>query len=291
MPFGLGRGLNSLIPSKISKDLSQKIEKGLGSGDSFIEKVISIPASKIRSNPKQPRQNFNTQNLEELVKSIREYGIIQPLIVTKIGDDYELIAGERRLRAARLLNLRVVPVIVRKAREQEKLEVALIENIQREDLNPLEKAYAFQKLMDEFNLTQEQIAQKMGISRAAVSNILRLQNLSKEIKKALLNNEITEGHARAILGLKDERAQLKFLRKILNNDLSVREIENGIKKIKVRHGKIKADPLVSSKEEALREYLGTKVEIKKRAGQGKIIIHFFSNEEFNEIAKKITKNN
>ncbi len=290
MPFGLGRGLNSLIPSKISKDSPQKIERGLGLGDSFIEKVINLPTGRIRSNPKQPRQNFNAQNLEELVKSIREYGIIQPLIVTKVGeDDYELIAGERRLRAARLLNLRTVPVIVRKAREQEKLEMALIENIQREDLNPLEKAYAFQKLIDEFNLTQEQIAQKIGLSRSSVSNILRLQNLPGEVKKALLNREINEGQARAILGLKDERAQLKFLKKILSNYLSVREIERGVKKIKERHGKIKTDPLILSKEEALREHLGTKVEIKKRAGCGKIIINFFSEEEFNGIIKKILK--
>jgi len=138
-------------------------------------------------------------------------------------------------------------------------------------------------------LTQEQIARKLGMSRAAVSNILRLQNLSDEVKGALLQNKITEGHARAILGLPGERAQIRFLKKILNSNLSVRDIESRVKKVKIKQGKIKADPLISSREEALRDYLGTKVEIKKRASQGKIIIHFFGNEEFGGIVKKILK--
>jgi ParB family chromosome partitioning protein len=293
MRFGLGRGLNSLIPSKnhFPKDVSQAIEKHLELSDNnFTEKVLNIPTAKIQSNPKQPRQNFDVKNLEELVGSIHEYGIIQPLIVTKTeSGDYELIAGERRLRAARALNLKTVPAIIRKAREQEKLEIALIENIQREDLNALEKAYAFQKLADEFSLTQEQIARKLGMSRAAVSNTLRLQNLPDEIKRALLGNKIDEGHARAILGLSGEREQLRFFKKILNSNLSVRDIEGRVKKVKIKQGKIKADPLISSREEALRDYLGTKVEIKKRAGQGKILIHFFSNEEFSGVVKKILK--
>lgn len=288
----LGRGLSSLIPQKkISESISQKTEKDLGLGErAFTEKVVNLPVNKIRSNPRQPRSIFDVASLEELINSIREHGIIQPLIVTQTNDgNFELIAGERRLRAARALNLKFVPALVRKAKEQEKLEIALIENIQREDLNPLEKAYAFQKLIDEFNLTQNQIAQKLGMSRSAVANILRLQNLPDQVKKALLQGEITEGHARAILGLTGERAQISFLKKILKSNLSVREIERGVKKVKIKQGKIKVNPLISSKEEALRNYLGTKVEIKKRGQTGQIIIHFYSDEEFNEIIKKIVR--
>ena len=272
----LGRGLDSLIPKK-KFTLPQEKE----------EAIFEIPIEKIRSNPCQPRNIFDEASLEELVNSIREHGIIQPLIVTKISDDlYELIAGERRLRAAKILKLEKVPVIIRSVDESKKLELSLIENIQRKDLNPIEKARAYQRLIDEFNFTQEEIAKKIGKSRPSVANTLRLLNLPIVIQKAIEEEKITEAHAKVLLTLESPAAQEAMLRRILGTGMTVREAEQLV--VSKRKRPTFKDPVLKEKEERLQEALGTKVIIKKRGKKGKIIIEFYSEEDLENLIKKIT---
>jgi ParB family chromosome partitioning protein len=286
MPYGLGRGLSSLIPPK--KIITAEIKKELRAGAELLDLLVQ----KIRPNPKQPREDFGYQELEDLINSIREHGILQPLIVSKIdNENYELIAGERRLRAAKMLNLKTVPAIVRAVRDQEKLELALIENIQRKDLNPIEEALAFQKLMSDFGLTQEEVAKRIGRSRPSVANTLRLLGLPEEIQKALRDGKISESHARTLIGLSDIKQQLKHFQQILKNNLTLREIEGVVKRVKgakVKRGSWQ-NPNLAAKEETLRGALGTKVEIKKRGQSGQIIVHFYSDEELNGILRKIVK--
>ncbi|MFH2136429.1 MAG: ParB/RepB/Spo0J family partition protein [Patescibacteria group bacterium] len=283
MSYGLGRGLNSLIPPK--KIIRPFSEDGAPAGI----RLIDVPVKNIRPNPKQPREDFGYQDLEDLINSIKEHGILQPLVVTKIdGENYELIAGERRYRAAKFLNLKTVPAIVRTAKDQEKLELALIENIQRKNLNPIEEAKAFQRLMDEFNLTQEEVAQRIGKNRSTIANTLRLLNLPEEILQALRSGKIKESHGRTLLSLPDEKTQLKYFSKILKNEMTVRDTESAVRKIKgVRQKKV--DPALAAKEELLRSVFGTKVEIKKRGSKGQIVIHFYSDEEYGDIIRKISK--
>ena len=283
MPYGLGRGLNSLIPSKkvIQAFSASEAPPGV--------RLVDVPVKNIRPNPRQPREDFGYQDLEDLINSIKEHGILQPLIVTKIdGENYELIAGERRYRAAKFLNLRTVPAIVRTVKDQEKLELALVENIQRKNLNPIEEAKAFHQLMQEFNLTQEEVAGRVGKSRPVVANTLRLMSLPGEIQQALRSGKIKESHARTLLGLPDERAQLKYFSKILKNEMTVRDTESVVRKAKGTR-QPKNNPTLAAKEEVLRGALGTKVEIKKRGERGTVIVHFYSEEELNNLVKKISK--
>ncbi|MBI5071709.1 ParB/RepB/Spo0J family partition protein [Candidatus Falkowbacteria bacterium] len=283
MSYGLGRGLNSLIPSRKIIQAVSEVEAPSG------VRLIEVPVKNIRPNPKQPREDFGYQDLEDLINSVKEHGILQPLVVTKIdGENYELIAGERRYRAAKFLNLRTVPAIVRTVRDQEKLELALIENIQRKNLNPIEEARAFSRLMQEFNLTQEKVAERIGKSRPTVANTLRLLSLPNEIQQALRSGKIKESHARTLVSLPDERAQLKYFSKILKNEMTVRDAEIVVRRAKgSRQSKI--NPALAAKEETLRGALGTKVEIKKRGERGQVIIYFYSEEELNNLIKKISK--
>jgi len=279
----LGRGLSSLIPAKKRKsEIVDLIDD---------EKILRIKTGEIETNPFQPREKIGHEELEELINSIKEHGILQPLILTKGTEGYSLIAGERRLKAAKIIGLKTVPAIIRDATSQEKLELALVENLQRKNLNPLEEAVAFQKLVDEFELTQEQIAKRVGKSRESVSNTLRILSLPLEIQKGLAQEKITEGHAKAILGLPDEKKQLKLFKKIINNNLSVRKTENFTrqsKKGKKSH-RGPVEPSIIEKEDKLRGHLGTKVEINKRGKKGKITIQFYSQEELNSIVNKIIK--
>ena len=285
--MALGRGLDSLIPqkpvkTKFSNEEINKIDHE--------NQVLEIEVEKIQLNPHQPRKRFDHAELEELTNSIREYGIIQPLIVTKLKKDtYQLIAGERRLRSAQILNLKKVPVIIRKAKEQEKLELALIENLQRKNLNPIEEALSYKRLMDEFNLKQEEVAKKIGKKRTTIANTLRLLSLPEEIQKAILDEKIFEGHARAIASLESEKEQKDFLKKILRNEMTVREAENQAKRVKVKsHSRtIKADPIILEKESKLRDILGHKVLIKKKGKGGELIVFYNSQEDFNQIYKKL----
>jgi len=287
---GLGRGLGALIPKKVVESaISDQNRDFLLGADQ--DKIYKIPVDLIEANPMQPRQVFDHEDLENLIESIKAHGILQPLIVTKTDDGYQLIAGERRLRAAKIIGLTTVPVLVREAGEQEKLELALIENIQRKNLNPIEKAVAYQRFIDEFSLDQEEVAKKVGISRSAVANIIRLLELPEAVQKALVENKITEGHAKVIAGLDSEDEQLNFLKKIQEYSFTVRDAEKESQKVKKKPARVIApkDPHISAKEELLRGHLNTKVNINKQGGRGQIVIEFYSDEELNSIINNITK--
>ena len=298
----LGKGLESLIPLKKNQLFKKIQEKDFDKGHipskrlkqfspSLREAVVDVDTKFIEPNPHQPRKDFNLQQLQDLADSIEEHGILQPLIVTKLGDQkYQLLAGERRLQAAKLIDLEKVPVIVRMVPEQQKLEMALVENVQREDLNPMEEALAYSSLIDEFNLRQDEVGKKVGKSRVFITNTLRLLTLPEEIQKAIFNKKISFGHAKAILGLKDEKKQLILFSKILQGGLTVRDVEKGVKKVNIKsHSRnlSKKTPQVLDYEERLTSALGTKTEIKMSGGSGKVIVDFFSNEELRNIVEII----
>ena len=300
---GLGRGLGSLIPAKpivkykikpgqkavanivpVAKDFSVSVAKKADEGG-----VLTIHPSQITANPWQPRSHFDSRRLEDLAASIKKHGIIQPLIVTRSETDgYQLVAGERRLRAAQSLGMSAVPVIVRKAADLEKLELALIENIQREDLNPVEEAKAYQRLIDEFNLTQEELAKRVGKNRSVIANSLRLLSLPEVIRKALMSGQITVGHAKALLSFDSEEKQLQEFEKIKRAGLSVRQVEQQSQKTKRRRSEL-PDPVLENYEEKLRTALTTKVKIQDRMGIGKIVVDYYSAEELANIVKIITQ--
>lgn len=275
----LGRGLNSLIPPM----------PGTASGDDG-ERVLQIPIDDIKPNPQQPRQQFDHDALEDLISSIKAHGIIQPLIVIKHGSGYQLIAGERRFRAARTLGKKKVPVIVRSATEQQQLEIALVENVQRQNLNPIDKAIGYQRLIDEFSMTQEAVAQKVGQSRAAVANALRLLQLPQFMMESLADGRLTEGHAKALLSIKNEAERERLFQEIIKNKLTVRVAEGKARRsTPVRaHTRHSTDPNVAAQEDRLREALGTKVSLKRTGTAGTITIYFYSPEELGEIIRKIT---
>jgi len=283
MSNGLGRGLGSLIPQK--NDPSTITPSSLQTEG----EVMRVSPDTIIANPRQPRNNFNDAELNELVQSVREYGIIQPLVVTKTTEGYELIAGERRLRAARLVGLKEVPIIVREADDQEKLEIALIENIQREDLNAVELALGYKKLAEEFNLNQDQLAKKLGKSRPVVTNTLRILQLPQAIQDALINGEITEGHAKILVGLDSEQKQFELFNRIktrhLNVDTTLLEARRmgGTKQARIQINYADKD-----KEMLLRQFFGAKSEIKRIRKGGEVVVYFTSEEELEGIIKKIS---
>lgn len=285
---GLGRGLGSLIPHK--KTAVPFVD------DTFVrpeilgdqEKISQLPVEKITPNPHQPRSVFNEDELQELMDSITEYGIIQPLIVSRSGDGWQLIAGERRWRSAKALGMATVPAIIRDMSEQKKMEIALIENLQRKDLNAVEVATAYQRLIDQFNLSHEELAKKVGKSRPAVANTLRILTAVPDVKKAVVEGMISEGHARVLVGLPEED-QLELLKKITIDSLNVRETEKAGRNVVVEKHirKVAFNPELKAKEERLQQALGTKVEIKKSGDAGQIIIKFYSDEELEDIMLKI----
>ncbi|MBI4713902.1 ParB/RepB/Spo0J family partition protein [Candidatus Uhrbacteria bacterium] len=275
----LGRGLGSLIPQRQS--ITEQVLPEAR------HEVLEISVKEIHENPRQPRANFSPSELEDLINSIQEHGIIQPLIVTRSNGEYELIAGERRLRAARTLGLKTVPAIVRDATEQQKLELALIENIQRQDLNALEEALAYKALIEEFNLTQEQVSKRVGKSRSNIANILRLLELPEEILIALKNGQITKSHARTLLAETDTKKRFSLFKQMLSGDVSVREAEARIVSKRAGNSGAKKDPNILAHEKKLREVLGTKVEISESNGKGKISISFYSREEFLDLLDRL----
>jgi ParB family transcriptional regulator, chromosome partitioning protein len=278
---GLGKGLGALIPSEN------------GTNDQSGTQFVSV--NSIQPNPRQPRSEMDDAGLQELSASIREFGILQPLIVTSDNgqEPFTLIAGERRLRAARLAGLESVPVLVRQASDQERLEIALIENVQRTDLSPLESAAAYHQLGDEFGLTHEEIAARLGKSREAVTNTLRLLKLSSEAQSALKAGKISEGHARALLGLATPQAQNAALQTILNLSLSVRQAEELVRKLNGNKSKTtlkpSAPPEISEIEGRLREALGTRVNLHHGKRGGSLVIHYYSDEELDAIISQILK--
>lgn len=291
MPQGLGRGLGSLIPKKTMTYGQNPFKSEVAEEETVVlhdsDRILKISPSQIAINPHQPRTTFSDTALNDLAASIKEHGIIQPLIVTRRGEGFELIAGERRLRSAKLLGLKTVPVIVREEKEQKKLEIALIENLQREDLNPLETARAYQKLIDEFNITQEEAAHKVGKARSSVANALRLLSLPAPVQEALTNGKITEAHAKYLLGLEGEAKQVNMLKKILRQNLTVAETDKEIKRLGGTKAAKTKDYFDRAREEELGEFLATKVEIKRQGKGGKVVIDFYSEEELNEMLKKI----
>lgn len=283
---GLGKGLESLL---ISTEPSAK-------GAEEKSGVIVVPIEEIDANPHQPRTHFDTDKLKELANSIREHGIIQPLIITKDeAGKYTLIAGERRLKAAKMAGLAEVPVILREANEQDRLEVALIENVQRSDLGPLETAAAYHQLAQEFGLSHEEIGQRVGKSRATVTNMLRLLELAPVVQQALQKASVSTGHARALLSLPTPQAQSAALQTILTKGLNVRQTESLVKRLKGEKSPPKAKKKVQSPEfkdleNRLQSSLGTKVRLKSSSkGKGTITIHYYSDEELEALLEKFTE--
>ena len=279
----LGRGLGSLIPSKntITEQILPEAR----------HEIVEIRLEQIKNNPRQPRQHFSASELEDLIQSIKEHGILQPLIVTKLPDGYEIIAGERRFRSAKALGMKTVPAIVRQANEQQKLELALIENIQRQDLNAIEEALAFKALIEEFNLTQDEVARRVGKSRSVVANTIRLLDLSEEILGALKECRITKSHARTLLAETDLDRRIKLFQTILSGGVTVREIEARTAATSTRGHKkqsIMRDPNLLAHEKRLREILGTKINIQEKAGKGKIVIEFYSREELIDLLDRLS---
>lgn len=282
---GLGRGLSALIKKESETSINSS------SGQGYIPK---LPVEFITPNRYQPRIEINPEQLMELADSIREHGIIEPLLVTKLGEkQYELIAGERRLRAAKLAGLETVPVVVRESTPQEMLELAIVENIQRADLNPLEEAMAFEQLVKIFNQTHEQISKKVGLSRPAIANKLRLLALPEEVKKGLLENKISEGHARALLGLKSDEQMVVTFKVIVRDHLSVRAVEELVRRInkgKINNQRVNTvyiDEKTIEVEKFFRQKFGEQVTIIRSKKGGKITIPFRNDEELDAILSKI----
>lgn len=268
---GLGRGLGALIPSSTRSGLAD------------------IDLERISPNPRQPRTLIDEVALEELANSIREHGILQPLIVTRSGNGYTLIAGERRWRAARLAGLNTVPALIKDSSPQQMLELALVENIQRQDLGPLEEAAAYRQLLEEHRLTQEDVARRVGKSRSAVANSLRLLNLPPEAREALAQGLITEGHARTLLSLPTVEQQLALLDSILSGGVTVREAEEAARRGSTKGSRPQTPKSldISELEDRLRELLRTKVELHRGRRGGRLVIHFYSDEELGGIFRAL----
>ena len=285
---GLGKGLDALIPAAEFAPVPSEAQSSAG--------VDMVPVQSIVPNPRQPRSQMDPEELAELAASIRENGIIQPLIVTRAQQPgtYILIAGERRLLAAGQAGLENVPVLIREATEQQRLELALIENVQRADLTPLESAEAFRQLADDFNLTHDQIAARVGKSRTAITNTLRLLKLPESIQAGLARGLITEGHARPLLSLATTQAQMAAYQAILKKDLNVRQTEELVRKLSgqkpVHSAKAAPMPEVVALEERLRQGLGTRVSLNPSKKGGTVVIHYYSEEELDALIERLIGN-
>ena len=293
---GLGKGLDSLIPDKAvnkSATTGKKEEKSEKKVNESGEQLI--PINQVEPNREQPRKEFDEDALLELADSIKQYGILQPLIVQKRKDYYEIIAGERRWRAAKKAGLKEVPVIIREYTDQQVVEISLIENIQRENLNPIEEAMAFKKLLEEFNLKQDEVAERVSKSRTAGTNSMRLLKLSEKVQQMIVDEMITTGHARALLALDDEEQQYILANKIFDEKLSVRETEKLVKALKnpkkedtTKEVEDKNSFIYADIEDKMKSVIGTKVNIhQKKSGKGKIEIEYYSQDELERIFELI----
>lgn len=276
----LGRGLSALIPAKEDESPSQ-------------DKIFQIPIAQIKTSKYQPRIDFDEEKLKDLVNSIKEKGVIQPILVRRSPDGYELIAGERRLRAAKTLGIDNMPAIVKDVTDVDMLELSLIENIQREELNPMEEARAFQRFITDFKFTQDRIAQVLGKDRSTIANIIRLLNLPKKIQDYISKSMITAGHAKAVLSLPTENEQLRVSNLVIKKGLSVRETENlvnkrtaGAKKADFKKDK---DPNIVDIERRLQNILGTRVKIFHGKKRGRIQIEYYSSEDLNRLLDILSK--
>lgn len=282
---GLGKGITALIPLNDPLLNSQAINKNT---------IVELDINKIEPNKEQPRKNFNEQSLNELAESISNYGLIQPIVVKKTEDYYMIITGERRWRASRIAGLKAVPCIVKEYSSQETLEVSLIENIQRENLNPIEEAKAYNILINEFNLTQENVAEKVGKSRSNITNILRLLNLDSRVQNFIIENKITSGHARALLAIEDNNIQFELAEKIIEDSLSVRQVELLVKSMNNKLNKPPKEeepkednPIYKNIELEFSNILGTKVQISRNKKKGKIEIEYYSDEDLERLISLI----
>ncbi|CAM5197496.1 ParB family chromosome partitioning protein OS=Ureibacillus acetophenoni OX=614649 GN=SAMN05877842_105199 PE=3 SV=1 [Ureibacillus acetophenoni] len=270
MARGLGKGLDALLPAVDNENEIKKIS---------IQKLVA--------NPYQPRKIFEDEAIEELAQSIREHGIIQPIVVRKKGTKYEIVVGERRFRAAKLANLDEVPAIVKEMTEEQMMEVAILENLQREDLTPIEEAEAYQSLIEKLNFTQEDLAKRLGKSRPHITNHIRLLQLPDVVRQMVNDGALSMGHGRTLLGLKNKRRIPEVANKVIKQQLNVRQLENLIKEynenVSRETPKTRKDIFVQSKETQLREYFGTNVQIKKTKNKGKIEIEFYSEEDLERI--------
>lgn len=277
----LGKGLSALIPEK--------------SEQSSMDSVSYVKTNLIKDSHLQPRTYYDEQKLADLVASIKEKGILQPILVRKSGAEYEVIAGERRLKAARSLNLESIPVVIKTATDREALVLALIENIQREELNAIEEAQGFRKLIEEFNFSQEDVAKSVGKDRSTISNLLRLLKLPEDIQKAIFTGKLSTGHARALLAVEDKKLQQKIFNDVIAKGLSVREVERLVKKISEASSSVGTkkpeakNQDVASLEEDLQRTLGTKVRVLARNKKGKIVIEYYSLEDLDRIIGIIKK--
>lgn len=292
---GLGKGLDALIPeSSARKNAKTEVEKQV-----VIEKVIKkeevmVKISEVEPNRNQPRKNFDEDALLELSESIKQFGIIQPLVVQKRKDYYEIIAGERRWRAAKMADLKEVPVIIKDYTDQEIVEISLIENIQREDLNPIEEAQAYKRLLTEFHLKQDEVAERVSKSRTAVTNSMRLLKLCDEVQKMVVDDMISTGHARALISIEDPEEQYLIAQKIFDEKLSVREVEKLVKDLhkppkppKEENKTLQA--IYQEISERLKQSLSTKVSVSaKQNGAGKIEIEFYNHEDLERLLERIT---
>jgi len=281
----LGKGLGSLIPNKNQKAtiISSEIDRNIDD-----KNIQLVPLTAIVANPWQPRTHFDRDKLDELAQSIKQHGILQPLVVCRVGDKYQLIAGERRLKAAALLELETVPIIVKEVSDRDKLELAIIENIQRRDLNPLETANSYKRLAEEFALSNEEIAEQVGKGVSTVANFLRLLKLPVIIKEAIAKGDITMSHAKVILSYKTKEEQVKAYKQILKNKMSVSDLQEMQKRSAVKSEKEKPrDPVLASWEDKLTKSIGAKVRIQKRGEQGHVKINFHSHAELKNILDRL----
>lgn len=272
----LGRGLSSLIPQRAVSESA----------------IVDVPLARVRPNPYQPRRHIDDAGLEELAASIREHGVLQPILVTETLDGYQLIAGERRVRASRLAGLERIPALVRQLAARDQLEVALVENIQRSDLDPIEEALAYRQLIDEFGLTQERVAERVGKARATVANTLRLLELHADVQAAIGDGRLTEGHGRALAGL-PVPGQAQVLGTVLAQGMSVRQTEELVRRLreprpaKAAPATPRLDPDLERVEEHLREQLGTKVSLSRSRTGGRIVIEYYSDEELARLYERL----
>ena len=299
---GLGKGLDSLIPTSVLKPaspetLAEENKKNPFNNKEEKEPEKMVKITKIEPNREQPRKKFDEESLNELANSIKQFGLISPILVQDRKSHYEIIAGERRWRAAKIAGLKEVPVIIREYTDREIAEISLIENVQREDLNPIEEATGYKRLIDEFQLKQEEVAECVSKSRSAITNSLRLLKLNEEVQKLLINNEISMGHARALLAVEDAKMQIELAERVVKENLSVRDVERIVKNLgKPTKEKVSLDEqlqaIYSSYEERMKQSLSTKVSISpsmKKKGAGKLEIDFYSTEDFERIVDKLMR--
>ena len=276
---GLGKGLDALLSNSIT--VEEKIQEG--------EVIQNLKIRDVEPNKSQPRRSFDEESIEELATSIKEYGVIQPIIVTKQGDYYRIVAGERRWRASKKAGLSEIPAIVREYDKQQNSEIALIENIQRQDLNPIEKAIAIKELLETYNLTQQKLADKLGISRSGLANTVRILNLSPKVIELVKEGKLTEGHCKALLAVEEPEKQYQAALHIIESGDSVREAEKQVRIKKKKESNDRYQPIYREIEASFRNFFGTKVKLDAKQRSGKIIIQYSSNEDLDRILNLINK--